>query len=375
MPRRIVGVASFMNTAGAPAALLRLGRQLRARGYEVEIIFLYEKGVALQDDENTIVLVKKQKLSPLEYLKVFFALKARLQAKAPDAVIGFLPLAAIFAGVAARLIGVRAVIASQRSPGPTFGRVTRFLDKICGATGIYSRIVCVSKAVEDSFSDYPQAYRQRLSVVHNGIEWHPQDQSRQNCRARWDLPSGQVVFLALGRTSYQKNYHFMLRGLAQAPGAWLLIAGDGELRGELEALADALGVTDRVRFLGNIDRAGVMSLLCAADVFVQTSLFEGQSNSVLEAMHAGLPMILSDISMQRETVCDDTAEPAALLVALDDDDALSAAMVSLRDDAALRETLGGRGKALVESRFGLAQMIDGFEHVIAEAYGQPQSGA
>jgi glycosyltransferase involved in cell wall biosynthesis len=268
--------------------------------------------------------------------------------------------------VAALLAGVPVRIASQRAPGPTFGKVMRMLDRLWGSIGLYSKIICVSGAVKDSFADYPSAYRDKLSVVHNGIEWSPSPLDRAQARAQFQLPQDQVLILALGRMKRQKNYSFLLDRIAETPGAFLVVAGDGEERPMLEAIVRDKNIASRVRFLGNVDRSGAVALLKAADVFVQPSLYEGQSNAVLEAMHAGLPIIVSDIPEQRETVCDVDGTPSALLYGLDDPAGWSEGIGRLIADVQEREALGASAKALVERRFSLTAMINGFEKVLVE---------
>src|SRR5262249_34906592 len=210
-------------------------------------------------------------------------------------------------------------------------------------------------------------YRRRLCVVHNGIEWPRELPARDIARKALSLPPDKIVFLAVGRMKTQKNYRFMLERVSETPDIILLIAGDGELRQGLEQAASEFGVEDRVRFLGNVSRSGVWELLAAADVFIQTSSFEGQSDAVLEAMHAGLAILVSDIPMQRETLCDDADQAVGLLVPLEQPAAWREAMLRLRDDPALRATMGRAAKMLVERRFALARMIDGFEQVFREA--------
>src|SRR5215813_6339730 len=366
-PLRIVGVTSFMNAAGAQEALLRIARQLRGRGHHMSVWFLYEEAPVFRGEPDTYTFVERPRLSPIEYLKVFFALRDRIRREKPDVVVGFLPLGQVFGAIAAASAGVKARIASQRTPGPTYGRAMRHLDRICGTTGLYRRIVCVSEAVRDSFAGYPEGYRRRLCVVHNGIEWPDELPDRGVARRRLGLSQDMIAFLAIGRMKKQKNYRFMLERVAETPGIVLLIAGDGELREGLEGAAAELAVVDRVRFLGNVTRSGVRELLSACDVFIQTSAYEGQSNAVLEAMHAGLPIIVSDIPMQRETLCGETGAAAAILAPLDDPVAWRDGMVQLRDQPALRARLGAEAKALVERRFGLTRMIDGFERVFREA--------
>ena len=240
----------------------------------------------------------------------------------------------------------------------------RLLDRLWGTLGVYTRIVCVSDAVLHSFDDYPKAYRDKLSVVHNGIEWTPSPLSREEARARFGLPQDALVLLALGRMKTQKNYLYLLERVAETPGVLLVVGGDGELRPQVEAKIAELGISDRVRLLGNVEREGVNALYAASDVFVMSSLYEGQSNAVLEAMNAGLPMVVSDIPMNRETLVDAEGSETGVLAPLDRPDVWLAGLARLRDDAAERARLGAAAQALVQRRFSLDAMIDGFERAI-----------
>lgn len=359
---RILCVASFLNVAGAPEAILRLGRQLRVRGHEVENWFLYQKGSIPLDARYDRVLCDTPRPSPLQYLKLFFLLVAEIRRSKPDVVIAFLPLANVVALLAARLAGVRVTIASQRSPGDTYGKVMRALDRLAGTIGIYHKVVCVSGAVRDSFGDYPRSYRDRLVVVHNGIEWTPSTLSRDAARAKFGLPAEGFTVVSAGRLSAQKNYALLIEALAQTPGVQAAIAGDGELREALTAQAQALGVADRLHLLGAIARADIPDLLRAGDAFVQTSLFEGQSNALLEAMNEGMPALVADIPEQRETLTDArTGQVVGDLAPVDDPQAWAAVLTVLRDDPARRRTLSQDAKALVERQFTVDRMINGFE--------------
>src|SRR5437870_12757376 len=90
-PLRIVGVTSFMNAAGAQEALLRIARQLRQRGHHMSVWFLYEEAPVFRDEPDTFTFLQKPKLSAIEYLKVFLALRDRIRREKPDVVVGFLP--------------------------------------------------------------------------------------------------------------------------------------------------------------------------------------------------------------------------------------------------------------------------------------------
>lgn len=112
-------------------------------------------------------------------------------------------------------------------------------------------------------------------------------------RAELGLAPGDFAVLAIGDLNSNKNHRVLVEVMAQLPGrVKLLIAGDGPLRGELQALAARLGVSDRVRLLGF--RRDVAALLNACDLFCLPSRREGLPVSLIEAMATGTPVLASD---------------------------------------------------------------------------------
>jgi glycosyltransferase involved in cell wall biosynthesis len=104
----------------------------------------------------------------------------------------------------------------------------------------------------------------------------------------------------------------------------------------------------------------------AADVFVQASFYEGQSNALLEAMHAGLPCLVSNISMQRETLTDENGTVCGMLAGLHDQGAWETQIAELAQSPEVRSRLGEAAKTLVNRQFTLARMVDNFEREICE---------
>jgi glycosyltransferase involved in cell wall biosynthesis len=361
-----MGVASFTHNGGAQVALQRLARKLRQRGHEVEVIFLYGRPEEAEPDIGARVLVHTQAPSWLDYLRCFIRLVAVVRAHRPEAVLGFLPLAAVFSAMAGALGGAKVRIASQRTPGPTFSAVMQFCDRIAGTLGLYTKIVCVSQSVADSFWNYPRVYRRKLRVVNNGIEWEPLADDRTAARRAFGVDDNTTVFIAVGRLEAQKNYAFLIERFCAVGRGKLLIAGAGRGEPELRALIKAYGATQKVLLLGHLDRAQVRQLLAAADVFVQASFYEGQSNALLEAMHAGLPCLVSNISMQRETLTDEDGKVCGMLAGLHDQGAWERQIAQLAQDPEVRTRLGEAGKTLVNRQFTLARMVDNFEREICE---------
>jgi glycosyltransferase involved in cell wall biosynthesis len=170
-------------------------------------------------------------------------------------------------------------------------------------------------------------------------------------------------FLAVGRLHRQKAYDVLLGAFAMtAPRfpQWRLAAlGDGELKAELAARALALGVADRVDWLGR--QADPWPWLRAADVFVLPSRFEGTPNALLEAMSCGVAPIVSDATAGAlEYVADGET---GLVVPVDDDAALAAAMARLAGDPDLRARLGEAARRRVAA-LSFAEAVAAWERLL-----------
>ena len=237
------------------------------------------------------------------------------------------------------------------------------LDKLAGSLGCYTANVGNSQSVVDSFAHYPAPYRRHLTVVHNGIDWRPSSLDVDAARARFGLPTDEPLILNIGRLAEQKNQALLLRALAALHAGHLVLAGEGEDRGKLEAMAGQLGIAARVRFLGEVKRADIPDLLRTADIFAMPTRFEGQSNALLEAMHAGLAIVSSDIPAQVETLGGPGPDAVGELLPLDDDAAWIAALDALVRDPGQRAALAERARTRAQL-FTAERMADGFERLI-----------
>jgi len=135
------------------------------------------------------------------------------------------------------------------------------------------------------------------SVVDN--DWWSDRASRvdpQAFRTTCGIPQEASVLLFCAKLQYWKRPLDVLRAFARAgvAGSYLLFAGDGELRGELEAEAEALEVGDRVKFLGFVSQSQLPAVYCCADLFVLPSEYEPFGVVVNEAMLCGCPVLVSD---------------------------------------------------------------------------------
>ena len=163
---------------------------------------------------------------------------------------------------------------------------------------------------------------ERVTVLRNGVDlelFRPGD--RQAARAEFGLTRRTLA--SVGHLIQRKGHHHVIAALPRLADTDLIIAGDGEEKAALAAQARALGVADRVRFLGAVGQDRLRLLYNAADALVLASSREGWANVLLEAMACGTPVIASSVWGTPEVV----ASPAAgvLMPSLDADGVVRAA--------------------------------------------------
>ncbi|MGQ0652110.1 MAG: glycosyltransferase family 4 protein [Betaproteobacteria bacterium] len=146
-----------------------------------------------------------------------------------------------------------------------------------------------------------QVSPERVHVMRNGVDlelFSPSD--RATTRAA--LGMHRTTLLSVGHLIERKGHDLVIRALADLPDAELVIAGDGPQREALEALARAVGVAARVRFVGVLRQSDLARYYTAADVLVLASSREGWANVLLEAMACGTPVVATDVGGSAEVV-------------------------------------------------------------------------
>ena len=181
-------------------------------------------------------------------------------------------------------------------------------------------------------------------------------------RSDLDTPDDVPLIFALGRIHRRKGFDVLLPSLASMPRAYLWVAGEGPEEAELRRLASALGVADRVRWLGW--QRDVGGFYAASDVFVCPSRFEPLGNVVIEAWAHGVPVVATT-SAGPSALIDDGV--SGLLVPPEDADGMAAALSSVLADPAKADALRGAGREAYAKAFTeeavVAQYLEFFAKV------------
>jgi rhamnosyl/mannosyltransferase len=169
-----------------------------------------------------------------------------------------------------------------------------------------------------------------------------------------------------------KGQRHAIEALSRVPEALLWIAGTGPLEGELRALSVRCGVSDRVRFLGDVRDADLPGLLHACDVFLFPSVTPNEAFGLVlvEAMACGKPLIACDLRSGVPCVCRHGVN--GLIVPPADPLALAIAMRSLLDSAELRGKLGAEGRRLAQVEFSAPVMVERYRSLFQSLVGRSQ---
>jgi glycosyltransferase involved in cell wall biosynthesis len=233
--------------------------------------------------------------------------------------------------------------------------------------GLIERVVAVSEDARSLAVSVSGFAMEATETIPNGIDvdtYAVADGPR--IRESLGIAAGTPVVGIVARLAPEKDHNLLLEALAllrrSIDPVVLLVIGDGELRGELEARAAALGVEACVRFLGMRD--DIPSLLAALDVFVLSSRTEGMSVTLLEAMASGRPVVATAVGGNAEVVRDgDTGR----IVPAGDAGALAGALASILRDREAARRMGERGRARAMSEFSVKVMAKRYEGVYDRA--------
>jgi glycosyltransferase involved in cell wall biosynthesis len=371
---KILHVIARLNVGGAALSVLELAAGQRRAGHEVTVVAGAipdgEASLEYLADELSVpylhVAALRREVSPRDDLRAVRALRQVLRRERPDVLHTHTSKAGTTGRLASRLVTPRPRAIVHTFHGhvlsgyfePSRERAYRVIER--GLARLTGRIIAVSEQVREDLVTFGIP-AEKIVVVHYGFDLDARlgaSTDRDERRASAGASAGDFVIGWSGRLSDIKQPLDLVRTLAKVDGSRLVIAGDGELRDDVELLAAELGVADRMTILGYVTDIGAWYR--AFDMFLMTSRNEGAPVVAIEASAAGLPVVATDAGGTR-TVVDH--EETGFVAAVGDTDALASYARRLRDDAELRRRLGAEGARRMRERFSTERMVRDTEAV------------
>lgn len=350
-------IDEIRNRGGAEGHLWALAHGMADRGHEVMVLSLDEGPPFGPDFRNITAFhydcLHVERIYDWTGVKAFARLVGQIRRMSPQVVQTFHtasdligPLAAIVAMKGSKRVSSRRDLGYTKSD-----RHIRFQRLV---NHLVNCVLGNSLEVVRAAREREQIPEGKLRVIHNGIK-------TAGLEGIGRRPSDGTIRLGtVANLRKVKGIDVLLRAMGSLAGLYPAlrceIAGDGEEREALTALAVELGIAERVKFLGTIQQ--IPEFLSRLDIYAQPSLGEGFSNSVLEAMAAGLPVITTRVGGNLEIIEDGET---GLLVEPGDWAGLADAIRQLAGDGDCRAVLGAAGRAKVLANFTLPVMLDHYE--------------
>jgi glycosyltransferase involved in cell wall biosynthesis len=313
---KIIHIADSMEVGGAEKLISLLCRWQHQQGHEASVHCLYEMGALgkqLRKDGFEVVVHNATRTGgrPAD---LYRAIKQRT----PDVVHCHNAAAAILGALPARMAGVQKIVVTRHGmvAPPYFLRQEL---KFAFAARWCDWIVAVCERARRNLMAAPFSAQKKVVRIYNAA-------LAPHCDETSSPPKSGFTLLHIGRLNPVKDQETLLRGFALARSRVrdlrLWIVGGGDLRPKLERLARESGLTSSVTFFG--EQEDVAPFIRAADLFILSSISEGIPLSLLEALAAGVPSVVTNVGgmsevagLSQATITVPPSTPAALAVAIE----------------------------------------------------------
>ncbi|MFO1020268.1 MAG: glycosyltransferase [Planctomycetales bacterium] len=265
--------------------------------------------------------------------------------------------------LAARWAGVPVIVNTRH--GQRFGQSLVGRTKFWFAGQLADRVITVSEDAARLCLKEDHLPRRKVKRIWNGIDTN---------RFAFQGPMQRPTFISVARLSREKDFPTLLRAVAKAskqvPDLELLLVGNGPERAHLQQLVVELQIEQRVQLVG--EQSDIPHWLARSGCFVSSSLTEGISLTLLEAMAVGLPVLATAVGGNPEIV---THGVTGYLVPAQNVDALADGIVRMWEQRSRWMEMGRAGRSRVAEQFDIRQMIHGYEaeyleHLLLKNHGK-----
>ena len=368
---KVLHVLNVAQLGGTELMTYQLAKSMNSERFESEVCFLSSRGPISEYFEKSGIRVTHLELKSLP--QKLFAAPMRLYHHLRKNRYDILQLYGLRANVLGRIVGRWAgcenIVGGLRSLYPSDSQSvwTLWLDRL--TLPLARCYISNSRAAVDFLvsKGYP---REKFKVIHNGIELERFQQASDPSflKDRYGVSHRDCpVITCVANLRAVKGHEYLIRALQELKRAKkefiCLLVGDGVLRGELEQLANDLGLREDLLFLGHQGREQIPGILASTDIFVLPSLWEGMPGAAMEAMAQGVPVVATDIGGTPEVVLDGIT---GYVVPIKDSAALAQKIGHLLEDAELRKEMGQNGRKRIEEEFSLRKMTEQYEAIYQE---------
>ena len=358
---RILYIALEMDLGGLQRVLNLLIRRIDRNKFTPYLCCLDRGGIFAEELEAGLVktYVLHRKPGPLD-MKLLINLYKILKENKID-IIHSQNGCTLYAAVAGRFAGVKGIVHTDHGRLVPDKKTAILEDRLFSF--FIHRFVGVSEDLTEYLKTRVKINKKRLITIVNGVDvsrFRPfSEESRRKSRSLLGLRDDEKILGTVCRLDPIKNLEFLIQCmpviLRQLPHCKLLIVGEGPIKDELIECVKKLGLASKVIFTGRLNN--VEDVYPAFDLYACTSLSEGTSMTILEAMASGLPIVASDVGGNRRLV----DESNGIVFPLHDQRAFTEGAIRLLTEPGLSEKMGWKSRDKVERFFGLDKTVREYE--------------
>lgn len=352
---KIVQIVPALEIGGLERVVINLAEKINSKNYNVVICCLEGKGDLRAEAERKGIRVisadkrpGKDFLLPLRLASILKNENARIVHTHNSG-----PL--LYGTLAAKIAQIPVVINTKH------GRERRVKNNlICR---LNDRIVTISEDAKKELLKVVKLRIDKVEVIYNGIDERSYSKGKNTIseiKKGLKIAHSDLVVGTIGRLSPEKDHFTLLLAFSELSRASdnvkLIVVGDGLLRRDLEAKCSELGIKDKVKFLGFRD--DIAEMLSIFDVFVLSSVTEGISLTLLEAMAAGKTVVATNVGGNPEVVEDGVT---GFLVPPQNPEKLAETINNLLKNRGLSQKMGEAGRNHIKENFTLERMVKEYE--------------
>lgn len=358
---KLTFVTATLTSGGSERVMSIVANKMQERGYEVEIVCLNDQIVFYPINEGIKITHVEVESSTKSLPKKLWWFRKYIQKTQPDVVIAF--MVSVYTVTLLALLGVDIPIISSVRNDPAYSNLRKKITrKILLPRSAH--VVVQTQQIKQYFSKNIQ---KKTTVIYNPVNERVFETSYDNDDDN-DNPGLKIKderlnrIISVGRLYPQKDQKTMIEAFAKVsekfPQWSLIIFGEGPERGALELLVERLKIKDKVSLPGKSEN--IIDELKKSKIFCLSSIYEGMSNALVEAICVGLPIVTTKVSGTEELI--ENGENG-FIVDIGDKDTMAMAMTKLIEDENLRQQFAKKNKAQAV-KFETNAIVDQWEEVI-----------
>lgn len=351
---KLTFVTATLTSGGSERVMSIVANKMQERGYEVEIICLNDQIVFYPINEGIKITHVEVEVGTKSLPKKLWWFRKYIQKTQPDVVIAF--MVSVYTVTLLALMGVDIPVISSVRNDPAYSNLRKKITRKL-LLPRSAHVVVQTQQIKQYFSKNIQ---KKTTVIYNPVNEKVFQIKVDGLKVKGEERLNRII--SVGRLYPQKDQKTMIEAFAKVsekhPDWKLVIFGEGPERGALELLVERLKIKEKVSLPGKSEN--IIDELKKSKIFCLSSIYEGMSNALVEAICVGLPIVTTKVSGTEELI--ENGENG-FIVDIGDKDTMAMAMTKLIEDENLRQQFAEKNRAQAV-KFETNAIVDQWEEVI-----------